>query len=203
MNVCILLMHPIRLKRSIDVILSYVLTRSALAICAKPIASVPDKGDKIQSKSTPLLRYVHSTTRPLKNLRRSNVAGNSEVVLPVQRLLGEGLEVLVRVGNEGDSGLEILQDDALHVLEIGSELQAGDKEGAILLQVGVSISLSKVDVGSVKRDTSVSICSSDVVGKLDLNSASGASGGSRRGNKGKEGDSEGDSGLHFDDDLSY
>lgn len=109
----------------------------------------------------------------------------------------------MRVGNEGDSGLEVLEDNALHVLEVGSELQAGDKEGAVLLQVGVSISFSKVDVGSVKRDTSVAICSSDVVGKLDLNSASSASGGSCRGNEGKEGDSEGDSGLHFDGDLSY
>lgn len=102
------------------------------------------------------------------------------------------------VGNAGDHGAEVLEDDAGHVLEVGGELEAGDEEGSVYLQVGVAISLSEDNVGAIKRNAGVAVGSSDIVGKLDLNSAGRASGRGCRGSDGEGRESKGNDGLHFD-----
>lgn len=149
-----------------------------------------------KSNPNPLLCSVQNpdTKKSLSGL----VAGDGETSLPVQRLLGEGLEVALGVGKAGNHGFQILQDNTLHVAEVAGELQAGDKESSIHLQVGVGVSLSKDNVGSIKRDQGVAVCSSDIVGKLNLNSASGAASRSCRDSKSKGGESEGNGGKHFD-----
>ena len=125
------------------------------------------------------------------------LAADCEAVLPVHGLLRKGLKVAGRVGNVGNLGSEVPQDDALHVLEVGGEEQAGDEEGAVLLQVGVSVGLSKIHGTAIKGDTGVAVCSSLVIGKLDLDGANVASAGSGRGRQSKEGEGGGDGEAHF------
>lgn len=145
---------------------------------------------------------------PFKTLRLGKslsklVAGDSETSLPVQRLLRESLEVSLWVGKASNHCFEILQDNTRHIAEVAGELQTGDKESSILFKVGIGVSHSKANIRSIERDKGVAVCSSDIVGELNLNRACGAAGRSCRDSKGEGGKSEGNGGTHFDRGMSY
>jgi hypothetical protein len=90
-----------------------------LAPSLYPAQPIPASLNSIYAAS-PIVQVSSSNLESLGRVRKSAVDG--ETSLPVQRLLGEGLEVLLWVGNVGDVDSLILQHIADNVLEVGSEL---------------------------------------------------------------------------------
>lgn len=67
-----------------------------------------------------IVQLVHRVLESLGRVRKS--AADGETSLPVQRLLGELVEVLSWVGNVGDISSSVFQHIADNVLEVGSKL---------------------------------------------------------------------------------
>lgn len=82
------------------------------------------------------------------------------------------------------------------MLEVAGELEAGDKEGAVLEEVGVGVGLAELDGVAVERDPGVAVGAAPVVCELHLDAAGGGSLGGRGDEGGEEGESDGRGGQH-------